>query len=332
MPEHDRAPKRTSDSGSFDQPRVLVFTNMYPTHESPGDGTFVQEQVESLRGLGLSIDVVTIRGPSGGTKYVHGFVALRRALAARRYDLIHAHYGLSGAIAAAQRRVPVLTTFHGSDTYIQWQRYISRVVARVTTPIFVTEEGAARLGVESATVIPCGIDTTQFRPIDRGEARRLLGWDQERHYVLLPGSRKQRVKRADLFDAVLERARLEVGDLVGVSLEQTPRADVALIMNAVNLTLMTSESEGSPVAIKESLACSTPVVSVPVGDVPRMIAGLPGCTIVRRDPEALSNAVLAALDTDRRPELRERVLPYAVEFVARRIAAVYQSVLARPTL
>src|SRR6478672_130274 len=110
---------------------------MYPKEDTPGDGAFVQEQVESLRALGLSIDVLAIDGPKGGKKYVRALRSLRGALTEDRFDLIHAHYGLSGAIALAQRHVPVVTTFHGSDTgYVRWQRYISWVVARLTTPIF----------------------------------------------------------------------------------------------------------------------------------------------------------------------------------------------------
>lgn len=30
-------------------------------------------------------------------------------------DIIHAHYGLSGLFANLQRKVPVVTTYHGSD-------------------------------------------------------------------------------------------------------------------------------------------------------------------------------------------------------------------------
>jgi glycosyltransferase involved in cell wall biosynthesis len=313
--------------------KVLVLTNMYPTRTAPGDGAFVEEQVESLRALGLSIEVLTIEGQRGAKKYLGGAAALRRAVRRQRFDLIHAHYGLSGAIACSQRRIPIVTTFHGSDVgYVRWQGHISWVVARITTPIFVTQEGAARVGIAGASVIPCGVDTARFRPMDRREARRLLGWKETGRYVLLPGPRRQQVKRSDLFDAAVEQARLEVADLVSVSLEHAPRAEVALIMNAVDVTLLTSDSEGSPVAIKEALACSTPVVSVPVGDVPRLIEGLPGCAVAPRSPEALGRAVVGALGTNRSLELRERVMPYANELIAERVALVYQRVIDAPAL
>jgi teichuronic acid biosynthesis glycosyltransferase TuaC len=308
--------------------KVLALTNMYPTEDGHIEGTFVQEQVESLRALGLSIDVLGIFGPRGATKYVSALRALRRALAVQPFDLVHAHYGLSGAVALSQRGVPVVTTFHGSDTNVPWQRNVSRVVARLTTPIFVTEDGAARLGVGNATVIPCGVDLKRFQPVDRSDARRQLGWDESRTYVLLPGTRRDLVKRPDLFDAVLDRARRDGHDFIGVSLEQMPRDRVALTMNAVDVALLTSDSEGSPVAIKESLACGTPVVSVPVGDVPSLIEGLPGCAVAPRDSDALSRAVVAAVAAGRHPELRERVKLYALDRIAPRIAAVYDRAIA----
>jgi teichuronic acid biosynthesis glycosyltransferase TuaC len=307
--------------------RVLALTNMYPIETAPSYGRVVYEQVASLRTLGVTVDVLTIEGDDR-MNYVRAPASLKRRIDTFKPDLVHAHYGLSGAVALLQRRVPVVTTFHGSDTgYVRWQGYVSWFVARLTTPIFVDAEGAARLCVENAAVIPCGVDLNRFHTMDRGAARRRLGWAEAGHYVLLPGSRTHPVKRADLFDAAVQQARAEVGNLTGVTLEQLPREQVALMMNAADVTLMTSESEGSPVAIKESLACLTPVVSVPVGDVPTLIEGLPGCAVVPRDPRALADAVVRALGADRRPELRERVEPFGQDRVAAQLVALYERVL-----
>ena len=69
------------------------------------------------------------------------------------------------------------------------------------------------------------------------------------------------------------------------------RIEVAGVMNAVDVTVMTSDYEGSPVAVRESLACETPVVSVSVGDVPELLAGLPGCAVVERSERLLADAI-----------------------------------------
>ena len=139
------------------------------------------------------------------------------------------------------------------------------------------------------------------------------------------------MKGVPLFDAVVREASKRARDLTPVSLEGFSRRQVADVMNSVDVTLMTSDFEGSPVSIKESLACATPVVSVPVGDVPELLAGLPGCEIAPRDPVALADAVLRALEHGGDPGLRRRVEPLSRANVARRTLALYESVLDRET-
>jgi teichuronic acid biosynthesis glycosyltransferase TuaC len=308
--------------------RVLVVTNMYPSVEEPWLGCFVKEQIEDLRALGFEMHVLHFDGRRDWRNYIRAARDVRSLSDRDGIDLVHAHYGLTGATALVQRTLPVITTFHGSDFTgaVPWQANVSRVVARLCTPIFVSEEATRRLRIPTAAVIPAGVDTQLFVPHDRAWARAALGWAEGGPYVLLAGARGSPLKRADLFDAAMREARRTVPKLRPVSLEGFGRADVALVMNAVDVTVMTSDWEGSPVAIKESLACMTPVVSVPVGDVPQVIAGLPGCAIVPRDPYLIANAVLQALDADRRQELRERAESFSRKQVAERVAAVYRDV------
>ncbi len=254
---------------------------------------------------------------------------MRARLEQRSFELVHAHYGLTGAVALSQRRAPVVTTFHGSDTVVPWQRAVSWAVARLTTPVFVSAEAARRLGCPGAFVVPSSVDLRLFQPVERRQARQALGWSEEGRYVLLPGARGNPVKGAPLFDRAVEQARRRAPDLRAVSLEGLSRRQVGLVMNAVDVTLMTSWREGSPVAVKESLACLTPVVSVAVGDVPELLAGLPGCEIVPRDPGLLADAVLRALDAPRDPALRRRVEPFSPMGIAERMREIYRAVVQR---
>ena len=96
--------------------RVLAVTNMYPTDDEPGFGAFVFEQVDALRRLGIEVDVLSFDGRRDRTAYLRAVARLREQ-ARGGYDVVHAHYGLSGAVAMLQRRVPVVTTFHGSDIF-----------------------------------------------------------------------------------------------------------------------------------------------------------------------------------------------------------------------
>ncbi len=112
------------------------------------------------------------------------------------YDLVHAHYWLSGVVGLALRdrwSVPVVQMFH---TLGRMKNEVARSVREHEPPVRLREE--ARLIAESnllvaaseverdhlvahgatmprVTVIPCGVDTALFRPGDAAVARAALG-------------------------------------------------------------------------------------------------------------------------------------------------------------
>src|SRR4051812_15034850 len=103
---------------------------MWPSEAEPSAGCFVKEQVDDVKALGFDIDVLSFDGRRNEIQYAAAGARLRSRMRGTPYGLIHAHFGLSGAVALTQRSVPVITTFHGSDTgYIRWQVPISRYVA-----------------------------------------------------------------------------------------------------------------------------------------------------------------------------------------------------------
>ena len=312
--------------------RVLVLTNMYPTTAEPHFGCFVRDQVDDLRRLGADVAVLAFDARGRRRRYAEAVPRLRRALRRDRFDIVHAHYGLSGAVAALQPGVPAVTTFHGSDACVPWQRGVSWLVARRTQPIAVAPVIAANLGVRDAPVIPCAVDLALFHPIDRVEARRALGWPQAGPCVLFPAARGDRSKvgnkRPDIFDGMVERLRRSVSGVFAASLDGLPRAQVALAMNAADVVVLTSLREGAPVVVKEALACETPVVSAAVGDVPAVVRGLPGCAIVPRDPADLAQAVEGVLGAGRDSRLRAAMQAYGRGPIAEQVLAVYRRTLA----
>ncbi len=321
-------------NGRVGHVRVLVLTNMYPTTAEPHFGCFVKDQVEDLRRLGVDVTVLAFDARFRKSRYLTTARRLRRALRRDRYDIVHAHYGLSGAIAAGQLRTPVVTTFHGSDAWEPWQRRISWLVARRTHPIAVAPVVAANLGVRDAPVIPCAVDLEAFAPIAQADARRTLGWPQRACCILFPASRGDRSKlankRVDVFDATVDRLRRSVPGVHAASLDGLPRTHVALAMAAADVTVMTSLWEGAPVVVKESLATQTPVVSVAVGDVAAVVRGLPGCAVTPRNPDALAEAVQGALRAGRDPSLRRAMEAYGREPIAEQVLRVYRRVLSGP--
>src|ERR1017187_2128244 len=90
---------------------ILVVTNLWPTEADPSYGSFVKAQVESLSQCGVVSDVLFINGRESRWNYLLGVRQVRKQLRAKHYDLIHAHFGLSGWVARWQLQVPLVVSF-----------------------------------------------------------------------------------------------------------------------------------------------------------------------------------------------------------------------------
>ena len=111
------------------------------------------------------------------------------------------------------------------------------------------------------------------------------------------------------------------------------RQDLPGLLGAMDIFALTSDDEGTPVAVIEAICAGTTVVARTVGGVPDVIAGLP--TAVRVDSDGagpFSDALLRAralhVDPALRGELRRTV---ADRFSSARLAddidALYRSTL-----
>ena len=316
--------------------RVLVVANMWPGEGSPYKGIFVQRQVEALREAApdWTFDVETIAGPRGRIDYLGGIPRLRRALR-RGYDLVHAHYGFTGVTAALAGARPLITTLHGPDVDLAWQRQITRfAVWRSDLTIMVSERLRDAWGDPSLPILPCGVPMGVFRPRGRRQARERLGLPDDARVVLFPANPSDPLKDYPLFRRVVSQVRDQLGPpLVDLALD-VPPDEVPWRMAASDVVVLTSRMESGPLVVKEALACGVPVVAVDVGDVPETLEGVRGCEVVPRDREAIGAAVERVLmrapaDPPDPSELRARILELGLEdsLIARRLLGLYEQVL-----
>lgn len=325
--------------------RVLMICPELPNAGNPGSMAPAARQIESLRQLGLSIDVVDMRGIPK-LKYLQVIPKIRRL--ARHADVIHAHFGYCGwlgflAPAFSRRRAPLVVSFMGDDLLgtpcntkgdLEWfSRLMVRankvLATKVDQVIVKSQEMAEVIAPAASTVIPNGIDVTTFRPMDRAAARRQLNLPSERNLVLFPGNPDNPRKGHQLAVAAVAVASRELNQPIDlVPLWSIEPDQVAVYMNACDAMVMTSMIEGSPNVVKEAMACNVPIVGVLVGDVQQLLDGVPGCELCTRDPEIIGRAMvraLAALEFGGREAIIGRGLD--LQTVARRIVHVYERAL-----
>lgn len=308
--------------------RVLTVTNMYPNIREPALGTFVHDQIESIRALGVDVDVLFIDGKASRWNYLRGFGQLHRWLRTHNpYDIIHAHYVFSGIIALVQQQAPVLLTHHGIEVVLRWQGLLCRLVTPLLNWVIVTSPIVKQaLNAKHVYVIPCGIDMEKFAPKPKDEARKALGLPMERKLVLFVGELRSEKRIEIIREAVcLLSAEDPLVDLVIAT--DRPNSEVPLYMNACDVLALASDFEGSPMVIKEAMACNLPIVSVDVGDVAEVIGNTAGCYLCHRTPEDMMAKIRLALDRGVRTDGRQAIAYLSLEATARRILAVYEEML-----
>ncbi len=312
--------------------RVLVVSNMEPSADAPQRGSFIRDQIAALRALGVEVE--SFDWLPGGRRYPGATRALRRRLARERYDVVHAHFGLAGACAAAAGAKPLVVTYHGTDVRHPLSGLLSRrlvhraaITAAASRALFAPEGGRPGLPrlPGRAAVLPCGIDVERFRPLPRDRARAELGLDRDGRYLLFPAAPSRPVKRHDRAAELAARAGAELLTLGAVA-----PAEVPLWVNAAAAVVITSDNEGFGMAAVEALACEVPVLSTPVGAIPRLLAGLPGCHAGPFDAAGWERLARQRLD---RPAPvaggRERALGFGTVPLAERVLAVYRELCGR---
>jgi glycosyltransferase involved in cell wall biosynthesis len=323
--------------------RVLVITNLWPTESDPGYGSFVQAQMESLRPLGLEYDTLFIDGRASRWNYLRGIGRMRALLRKNQYDLIHAHFGLSGWVARCQFRVPVVVSFMGDDVlgrprrdgsitaYGRFLQASSFILARlVAASIVKSAQMKSKLRLASAEVIPNGVDLNVFRPLEQGEARKALHLDPEKKYVIFPYDPAEQRKRYDLIQEAVAEAQVRIPAIEILKVRSVPRERMPLYMNAADVLVLASIFEGSPNAVKEAMAVNLPVVAVDAGDVRELIGQTEGCFIVPREAQPMAEKIVEVCQRRQRTRGRELIGRLSIENVARQVVDVYGRAARRP--
>ena len=305
--------------------RILVVASFNKGRFAP----FIVEQVKALEKQGCTTCFFGLQG-KGLRGYLRNLPLLKRKIKEFCPDVIHAHYGLSGLLANLQRRIPVVTTYHGSDINDKKVlRFSKFTICLSAWNVFVSQKTLEIAGPKKRyNLLPCGIDLADMQLTEKAEARRRMKLQAEGKYILFAGAFEVEVKNAPLAKdavALLQDDQTELIELKGYT-----REEVTLLMCAADAFLLTSFMEGSPQVIKEAMACGCPIVSTDVGDVKERMAGVEGCYVANtREPEELAGLLQKALSFEGRTKGYNKIVADGIDNrqVAKQLIEIYERVL-----
>ncbi len=321
---------------------ILMVTGIYPTVRRPHSGTFIKPLVDALRAQGHQVDLIHPGPAPAFLRYLCAALQVFFRTLSGRYDIVHGHYGLWCLAARMQWKAAVVSAFLGDDllgTITAQGRYskksllvvrVSRWLCRVSDAATVkSSQMKAASGEQRVVVMPDGIDFGLFRPIPREEARRLLGWEPEKQYVLFANDPSIPVKNFALARQAMHRLAARGIQAELVVANGLPQSTLTYYMNASNALILPSLAEGAPNVVKEAMACNVPVVATDVGDVAQVIGSTPGCCVCPHDADALAAGLEQALRHTGPTTGRADIAHLESTVILTRVLELYRQALAR---
>jgi glycosyltransferase involved in cell wall biosynthesis len=317
--------------------------------DSPVVGEFFRDS--GLETVPYELAELSARRP---LPFVRNTFALRSAFRTHGVDLVHcADIDAALQVAPAGRLAGVPVLCHIRNPWTTMMRREALVLSAVDTFVFVSRDTwstfAYRVGPARGRVLYDGLDV-QAPPdaASRAEVRRELGIAEEvpvigmtarvseqKDYITLARAAKR------VLDVVPAARFVIVGDherhaahrehfaLVQRELERLGvahafiftgfRTDVARVMGAFDVFVLSTHFEGLPLVILEAMAMQIPVVATAVNGIPELITSdSVGLLAPHEDDEALADQLLALL---RDPARARRVAAAGRELVERQFSA-----------
>jgi len=282
------------------------------------------------------------------------------------FDVIDGHYiypdGFAAVLLGMVMKRPVVLSARGSDIHLftgfkSIKPMISYALGHADHVISVCEalkKEMIKLGIDDnkITVIPNGVDTEKFQPVDKTEARKKLSIANNSRIILSVGSliplkgfhvildalpdilQKNAMVHLYIvgegpYRSVLEKQIKDLKLSLNVTLTgERPNSELKLWYNAADVFCLASSREGWANVIMESIACGTPVVATKVWGAPEILTSPDVGILVDRTPESLGQGLQTALETSwDRDKIRAHVEDRDWFKVAQEVKAVFEAVL-----
>ena len=180
---------------------------------------FIKAQGEALLKRNIQIDyfLITEKGIKG---YLTSIPKLRKQLKQKNYNLVHAHYALSGWVAILSlTKKPIVVSYMGCDTYGDFDKHghlkliglINIILGKLLQPfcnaIIVKSKNLEKYIYlkKRLFVIPNGVDLKTFYYVEKQFARRQLKYELDNKYVLFLADPLNMRKNIELLNQLIHK-------------------------------------------------------------------------------------------------------------------------------
>jgi len=328
---------------------ILIVSNQLPSQLKKNASSYVLDQADSIIKLGHNVLKINCN-PSNKNLFIATisfFKRLKKVLSDNKVDIIHIHCGglWSFYCSIATSAYPKVVTFHGSellfdfniakslynnskDIYLIVKLSLLKVLSYLTIKlidfiILINDRQKDFINTNIPyEIIPCGVNMDIFTPINRGVCIKKLKLNSNKKYILFINPSRS-IKNVTLAYDVLEEIRKSKTNIEFLFVENIENMIMPLYYNAASLLLITSLSEGSPIMVKEAMACNTPIVSVDVGDIFSTINNNKYCHVGSHDAGWLAKKTIEVIENKNEVKLRSKIKHQSLENIAKKIINVY---------
>ncbi len=294
-------------------------------------------QGESLEEAGVEISYFTIKG-KGIRGYYKSIGILKKELKERKFDIIHAHFGLCGMVAYFSRtNEKLVVSFMGDDLIGSVDKngnytVLSKLIAFFNSffakyfydyNIVKSKNLFIKLWPHTkAQIIPNGVNFKIFYPFDKKLARTELNLKESAKIVLFAANPERLEKNFKLAEEAVRKLKdVELKVVYNIT-----QAELNHFYNAADAVILSSLHEGSPNVIKEAMACNCPIVSTNVGDVKENIGTTEGCFVVDPNKDSMAEKIKEALLIGKTTG-RENIKHLESSATAKKILEIYKTLL-----
>jgi len=288
----------------------------------------IKNQGDSLIDTGIEIHYFLIK--PGIKNYFSSIFQIRNIFKNNNFDLIHAHYSLSGFAASLGGKYPVVVSLLGSDAYKPFiLRWLTRMFSyyRWDKTIVKTSRMKEVLNLKNAEVIPNGVNIERFKPLSKDTSREKINCFTNNKILIFASDPNRKEKNYKL--AIDTIKYLNMNDIELIPVFDVPNSEMPYYLNASDVLILTSKYEGSVNVVKEAMACNVPIVSTDVGDVKQNTYGLKGCFVCESNPASLADGLLKAFSSGNHTNSRERIMELRLDSIsiAKKVINIYNQIL-----